>query len=152
MNGGEAIAGPFELVNPHSRGNMGEVRRSPDLQIGDTVALKLIRPCRTDGPAPRLSAGHGEVPPDGLVRVHCLGTRAQAPLPGHQPPAGSCPLVPVPAPVRVRLVRSLHVHTMIRTLVCSYENRPGPYESSLTVRIRRPRAESLRSDVPPGGL
>jgi len=34
--------------------------------------------------------------PDGLVRVHCLGTRAQAPLPGHQGPAGSCHSCPFP--------------------------------------------------------
>jgi hypothetical protein len=120
---------------------MGEVHRGRDLQTGGTVTLKLIWRRHTGEEvslteadkkrdqvhargagqvaAHRLPAGDGEVPPDGLVRVHCLGTRAQAPLPGHQRPAGWCPFVLVPVPVRVRLVRSLHVHTTIRTLVCA---------------------------------
>lgn len=75
MNGAEAIAVRFELVSPLARESMGEVHRGRDLQTGDTVAVKLIWRRRT---------------------------RAQAPLPGHQRPAGSCPLVPVLAPVRVR--------------------------------------------------
>ena len=42
MNGGEAIAGRLELVNPQVRGSVGEVHRGRDLQTGDTVAVRLI--------------------------------------------------------------------------------------------------------------
>ena len=47
MNGARAIAGRFELVNPHARGSMGEVHRGRDLQTGDTVAERLIWHHRT---------------------------------------------------------------------------------------------------------
>jgi hypothetical protein len=38
-----------------------------------------------------LPAGDREVPPDGPVRMQCLGARAVGPLPGHQHTAGPCP-------------------------------------------------------------
>ena len=47
MNGAEAIASQFGLVNPHARGSMGEVRCGRAPQTGNTAAVKLIWRHRT---------------------------------------------------------------------------------------------------------
>jgi hypothetical protein len=109
-------------------------------------------------PASRLPARDREMPPDRLVRLQRLSARAQAPPPDHQRPAGPPPLVPVPAPLRVRPARPLHVHKTIRTPVWSWRGQAGPYESSLMHRVpgarksaATPRRGAGVAGVGPGG-
>lgn len=42
MRGAQIIAGRFDVLGPQARGNMGEVYRAPDLQTGETAAVKVI--------------------------------------------------------------------------------------------------------------
>jgi hypothetical protein len=96
MNGAEAIAGRFDLVNPHAGGSMGEVHHVRDLQTGDTVAVKVIwrHPTRRGGLADRGGQERRQIHAWGADHVApartCRGPSPEAltatPVPGDEVP------------------------------------------------------------------